>query len=281
MTSEMTMSVMDEINKSGVLMISPTVSTNQLTGIDDNFIRVMSPIRNMTTSIAAFAADRLQLKTVGIIYDLSNLAYSEDSHKDFRSEFTKRGGTISTVQTYTSSAKVSFYDMAQSIVSASVDGVFITASALDTAMICQQFRKLGSDIALLSSGWAMTNDFIQHGGSAAEGVYFSHGLDKNSRRDAYISFNDRFFRRFGKDPDFAAMFGYEAANVIVTGLSENRPPESLKETILRIKHFKGLQEDFVIDSYGDAHRSMYLISVVNGEYKVIGSVDSSDGMSEN
>ncbi|MEW5815083.1 MAG: ABC transporter substrate-binding protein [Spirochaetota bacterium] len=48
MTSVMTMSVIPFINKSEILMISPTTSTNELTNIDDYFFRTLPANKDET-----------------------------------------------------------------------------------------------------------------------------------------------------------------------------------------------------------------------------------------
>ena len=47
---------------------------------------------------------------------------------------------------------------------------------------------------------------------------------------------------------------------------EQKPGESLKQTVLRLKSFEGLQEGFSFDAFGDVQSPTYLTEVHDGEY---------------
>ncbi len=58
-------------------MISPTTSTNKLTGLDDYFFRVMPPNRAETDHLAHHAYEKMDLRKIAGVYDLSNPAFTE------------------------------------------------------------------------------------------------------------------------------------------------------------------------------------------------------------
>jgi branched-chain amino acid transport system substrate-binding protein len=86
---------------------------------------------------------------------------------------------------------------------------------------------------------------------------------------AYAEDKERFVARFGAEPSFAAIFGYEAARVLFEALSKSSDPRTLKETILKQKKFQGVQGDFEMDEYGDARRGFFLITVLQGGFKTM------------
>jgi len=268
MTSAMSIAAYSLINREKVLMISPTVSTNKLTGIDDYFIRVTPPNRSETEHLVRFAYDRMGLRKMSVVYDVSNRAYSKGYFKNFSAEFEKSGGKIALAVPFKSGPDVHFDDLVHTLLQAKPDGLLIVAGALDTAMICQHIRMAGSKAPLISSGWAMTDDLLRHGGHAVEGILFSHLINTGSTRPSYLKFKADFRRRFGREPDFGAINAYDAAQVLFKALKKNgSSADSLKSNILKQKIFHGLQGDLHIDKYGDPQRKRFLITVKKGHFE--------------
>ena len=267
MTSAMSMAVLPFINKEEILMISPTTSTNKLTGIDDYFIRMMPPNKSETDHLARHGFKVMGLKKMAAIYDLSNRAYGEGFLNNFRDGFQDLGGKIIHVETFTSGKDMDFVKSADSMLKSDPDGVLIVTGCLDAAMICQRIRKAGSKVPILSCGWAMTADLIHDGGPTVEGVIFSQLFNRESRQKTYLEFRKRFEERFGEAPNFAAAHGYEAALALFKALSKNADPKELKATILQQDTFEGVQEDFKVDKYGDPQRKRFLVTVKNGQFQ--------------
>ncbi|MCX5817705.1 MAG: ABC transporter substrate-binding protein [Proteobacteria bacterium] len=270
MISAMSEVVLPLINEKKVLMISPTTSMNKLAGIDDYFLRVMNPSIHLTNLKADYAYRNLKLRRMAAVYDLSNRAYSEDYATNFKSEFERLGGKIITVDTFKAGYDVSFKDLAKNILRARPDGLLIAAGAVDTAMICQHIRMTGSKIPILISGWAQTPDLLRHGGPAVEGIIATEYVDYDSTAKSYVEFRERYRARFGDvEPTFAVVMGYEAVMVVKDALSRNPDPKQLKETILKQKIFNGLQGAFEIDSYGDAKRTAYIVTVRKNRFTIV------------
>lgn len=266
MTSVMSMAAQPLINEKKMLMISPTTSTARLNGLDDYFIRVVQTIGVNAGILAEHVYTVSGVRNVGVIYDLSNRAFTEDYVSGFRSRFEDLGGRISAVETFQSGPGAAFPELVQKTLSSGAEGLVIAASAVDAAMICQQMRKTGSGLPVFLSGWAMTQDFLQHGGTAVAGASFIEFFDRESTLPSYLDFKNRFIERFGEEPSFAAVFGYEAAQVLFAALARNEDVGALRETILRQKTFRGVQGDFEIDAYGDAKRTHVPITVKDGRF---------------
>ncbi len=270
MTSDMSETVLPLINARKVLMISPTSSANNLTGIDDYFLRVVNPSILLTDLEANHAFKVANLRRVAAIYDLSNRIYSQEYVANFKLVFERLGGEIVSTDTFTAGPDVSFKNLAEVVLRAKPDGLLIAAGAIDTAMICQHVRMSGSKIPILMSGWAQTPDLLRHGGPAVEGVIGTMYRDLDSVAKPFAAFKDKFQARFGSEgPTFAALFGYEAVMVLKDALSRNPDPQQLKETILKLKTFQGLDGPFEIDAFGDAKRSAYVITVSHNRFKIV------------
>ena len=147
--------------------------------------------------------------------------------------------------------------------------MLIAANALDTAMICQRIKAINPNLPILSSAWAMTNEFIYNAGNTAKDVVFAWFFDWDSNQETYVKFKNSFISRFGGEPDYAGLFAYETAWLLFTVLSKNSDPRMLRETILKTRTFRGTQGDYEIDEFGDARRRVFLVTVDNGRFKTL------------
>ena len=176
------------------------------------------------------------------------------------------GGKIVGVEHFTSGVPESFFIIVKELLSNDPDCFFIITGALDAALICQQIRKISSDITIVSSSWAMTPDFIMNGGPAVEGVIFSQPLNIQKQSEAYQRFKKKYISRFGNKPSFAGISAYDAARVIIDALYVDDSPEKLKYTIIKNNVYKGIQGDLEIDRFGDAIGKRGIYTVVEGEF---------------
>jgi branched-chain amino acid transport system substrate-binding protein len=226
----------------------------------------MSPNKAETDHLAHYTFSVMGLRKIVCVYDLSNLAFTEGWYRNFKSEFKNMGGKLTFTATFTSGEEVSYLEMVKNLLNSDLDGLIIIAGALDTAIICQQVRKLGIDVPIVSSGWAFTSDLNQHGGSAVEGLIFSQRYDPKNKSEDYLKFKEQFRERFGNDPNFAAEYSYETARILFEALSKSSDTVAELKSAIINHTFRGLQEDIRIDQYGDTKRKRSLITVKDGQF---------------
>jgi len=268
MTSAMAMQVVPYGNQNHIVILGGTVTTNELTGKDDYFFRVLSPTREFASSNAIYLLKRGH-KRFAVAYDLRNRAYTESWLNDYEDAVKSGGGKIIRKVTFVSSNNVPFGDIADKLLAAKPDCIVFVSNSVDAANLVQQTRKRDARIALATSEWAGTERFIQLAGRAAEGVVLGQYLDRYSTQPAFVEFRNRYVKRFSEEPGYPAMVSYNAANALFNALAQQRDGEDLKQTLLRIKTFSGLQEPTVFDQYGDAKSRPYLVSVEDGKFVVI------------
>ncbi len=269
MTSTISMAALPLINREKVLMISPTASSSRLAGKDDWFLRVCGDVGQTGRRLAEHAFREARMRRMSAVYDFNNLAYTEAYVEAFRSRFEELGGRMILTQGYAAGTEPRFDKVAERVTASPCQGVLIAASAMDTAMICQQVNKKAPDLPIFSSAWGMTEEFIYNAGGAAEGVVFTWFFDWDSKEEAYVEFKRRFTSRFSRAPDYAALFGYEAACLLFDALSKNPDPRALRQGILGRKGFNGLQGRFEVDQYGDARRPVFVIMVSDARFRTV------------
>ena len=247
-------------NEAGMLLMSPTVATDDLSHQDDYFFRISSSAREYATKVAIY---QRHLRRVAAAYDLSNQSYTISWLHGFRDTLTKNGGAVIQVLGFKSAGDTPFLPIARDLLATQPDEVLIVANAVDTAMLCQQVRKLNVHVPIVIAEWGATEQLIELGGKAVEGVIMTQFFDRNSIVPRYRAFRQRYRDRFDQEPGFAGTAGFDAANVVMDALAQRRSGQSLKEVVQAVRRFEGVQHLVYFDEYGDTKRETF-ISVVRG-----------------
>ena len=268
MTSSMAAVIQPLINSAQVVTVSPTTKSDQFSGQDDFFLRVTAPLSRNAEKIASHAVKELNLKRFAVISDDSNREFSETWLDYFKKSLSAVGGQVVSVETFTSGPNVHFLPIVERILQSEPDAVLFINNAIDTALLAQQIRKLESNVPLFSSEWAFTTDLLSFGGRAVNGMISFHSFNANSQDAGYLSFAEGFAKRFGYAPSFATVLAHDAASYLFAGLEKNPSPRGLKESMLKLGSFSGLQSNVVVDTFGDVERELFLTVIENGQFKV-------------
>ena len=251
MASNTGMAVVPYLNAAHIPAVGPTVTTTELSGLDDYFFRVCTTSRAHAEKSAAYQLRSNSMHRISITYDDNNRALSRTWIDHFNKVFTAGGGKILKVVQFNTGENPSFSKIADELTAPGPDGILIIANSTDSAMLCQQIRKVDALIKITSSHWAGSQRFLEMGGNAVEGVTLPVAFDRNSRAPRYQAFKKAYTERYLREPGFAGAYAYDAAQVILTALQKRKPEQSVKEAILSLDQVSGLQFDIRFDAYGD------------------------------
>lgn len=266
MTSAVALATLPLADDAKVVMISPTVSSETLSGMDDHFFRVASSTRHFARQSAEYYARTMKLKRVRPVSDLRNHAYTESWLRDFAEAFRDTGGNLLEPVGFTSGDGLQFSELAGLALRDQPDGIVILGNSVDTAMLCQSIRRINPSIPIATSEWAATERLIELGGQAVEGIVIAQLMDRNSTEPAFVAFQSAYVARFGQTPGFAGMYGFDAANVVFAALETKESKQTLKQALLARKTFSGTQKTIVFDAYGDTQGGTQLYTVKNGAF---------------
>lgn len=266
MTSSMAMAVLPVVENSGAILVSPTVTTTELTGKDDRFLRIIDDTQVYAIKSAAYHYNQRGHRSAAVLYDESNLSYSGTWLKFYVAEFQRLGGRVLSTRPFSSGAGNSFSGMAREALAARPDVIVIVANSVDAAMICQQVRKVKPTQPVGMAEWASTERFIELAGRAAEGVVTAKYINHSDNSPRYLAFESAYRKRFSQSPGFAGLAGYDAAQVVLDAYARRKGRTTMKETILGIGTFQGAQRPVRIDRLGDATRASFLTEVRDGSY---------------
>ena len=272
--SSLSVKIVPLMNEENVLMISAGSTTVELTGLDDNFIRLMIPDDKRAPLMADMVYNRLNIREIAVVYDLSNKNYTSPLSHHFKNRFEQKGGKISAMLTFNSREGFSASDIVKGIMDSNAEGVLLITNAIDGAIISQHLRKNDSKIKITASAWTFPEpDFIRNGGHAVEGVTCLVEFNKESSNKEFLQFKEQYKSKFTEEISITAQIAFEAMKVLFSGLSKTDESAKLKEAILKQSVFQGLNDDIIIDKYGDPVRPLYIQKIEDSKIRDIGKFE--------
>lgn len=267
-TSSQTMAGLKVTDPRGIVMISPTASTDALSGNDDFFFRVV----DVSVSRAAVLGRHILVDrgcaTMAIVYDTVNKAFTSSFSDALRSDFEAAGGRVVEIIPFESSASPDLLAITAKLANAAPDAICIVASDINTALVSQRIRLAGLEAPLFTSSLAFTPHLISHGGSAVEGISTVQSLWVSDDNPEYRPFLKRYRESYGEAAAFGAIFGYEAAMILFEALVQTRGTggEPLKKALLDMEARRVLTEPISFDKFGDVSRPYSLLKVKGGKF---------------
>ena len=258
-TSSMAVAALPSIEKAKVVMVSPTVTAMQLVGKDDYLFRINATTRDYARMYADFHYRHTGLRRVAIAMDVGNRAFTQSWLDEFRPAFSALGGAVTTVVAFESSTNVAFSEIMKKLLSSRPDGLLFIAGTVDVVRLAQQAKRQSSGLPLIAVEWAASEKLSELGGAAVEGLHVVESYDRNDRSPRYSAFATAYRKRFQQEPGYTSVNAYDAATVILEALARRSPGQSLKDALVALGPFDGLQQPIRFDRYGDTTRQGYFM----------------------
>ncbi len=269
MTSAMALASADLVNNTDLVLMAATVTTNALTGLDDQFLRTLAPVKSHASVTARYVYNHHHPATAKALIDLDNEAYTRDWLEDYREAYEKNGGTFLGMETFRSGNNVDFVALADKLLQDSPELVVLVMNSVDAALMAKAIHTRIPDALISAAEWAGTERLIELGGSYVEGLYVAQYHDRASTDERYLKFREAYFRRFGQEPGFPSIATYNSTNIVLQALRNKSEAQTLKKTILDIGEFQGVQGKIVFDAYGDVKSKTYVTRVIDGKFVVL------------
>lgn len=266
MFSQMAETTVKTVTGRDVLIVTPTMSTDYLTGRDDNIVRTCSTTARQGVLLAEHAKSR-GFKRISTVYDLSNQKYTELLYMAFSAKAKSLGIMTPQILTIDRTKHPKMLPLAERIAAAKTDAVLTCLSAVDAANLAQQLRKIGSKQALLGVSWSQTDDLLLHGGRAIEGMVLISTREYGAENAELKALHKAYSDRYKKTPSFVASKGYDAVTMLVLGLrkADSLTPDAVKQAMLD-NGFQGTEGWRELDEFGDALTGYHLVTVRDGQY---------------
>jgi branched-chain amino acid transport system substrate-binding protein len=272
MTSEMTKAVLEQNNQAGLLTISPTASSSEFSGLDDYFLRVLPDTASMGRALADYIYTHSAVDRVLLVYDLSNLSYTQSLSEAFQRQFSHLGGDADQSISFTSNES-DLKGIAFAIRAAQPQAVVLLTSAFDGALLLQYVRPALPNTRFFGASWSVTNELIAKGGRHVDGVELISVYDPNYASASYQAFLQAYQQQYSRRPSLAASHAYETVLVLAEALQQtDGQAQGLKTAVLEIQNFPGLQGEISFDPYGDVSRPLFMTRVIDGQFVVVATL---------
>ncbi|MCG8619085.1 MAG: ABC transporter substrate-binding protein [Desulfobacterales bacterium] len=265
--SQMASGVLNRIEETPVVVISPTISADAYKDRDDFFFRLMPVASQEAKTMASVIMQDGHLRTA-VVYDAANKAYTEPVFTLFQTTYKQNGGSVVYTNNLKEDGEKQFGSIAEEILSSGAQALYMVSSGIDAAALAQQIRKRTSKIDFYGAYWVKTGNIIQRGGRSVEGLTIAAPFERREKSTAYKAFADRHRDMFNTDPGFVAVYAYDATQVLLQAIEKSgaTSPEAIKQAILNRNTFSGLEEPFEINAYGDTLRSTMIMTIRNGRF---------------
>lgn len=269
-TSGMVTRTIEYINSQDMLVLGPTASVDTLEGKDDHYIRFIGSALDEAVALSDSAV-KLDHKSFAVVYDMTNVGFADKLAQDFKDEIeSKLGGTARLLAI--DPQKVETLEVALSRVrELNPQAVLIVANAKTSVTLAEKIKALNPEMQLYSSMWSDTSELIKLGSEAVEGMVVVNWNAAKGDTEAYKHFYKTYVDRYGESPDFSAVYSYDAMKALIQAMTETKSedPSVIKDKLLEISRYEGLQGPYAIDAYGDVSRAYHTFRIIDGQLKAI------------
>ncbi len=264
-TSGMAAVIVPITGEAGIFQISPTITSMDFYGKDDNLFRINRTTRDNAREYAQVMIKRGQ-RNIAVAYDTRNRNFTESWLKEFKAAVQEAGAQLATAVPYESQPDADFAQVLRDMLKSQPDSLFFISGALDVARLAQQARKQALQLPIGASEWAATEQLVQLGGEVVEGLLILQNYDHNNTSPRFKEFAEAYFKRFNANPGYSSVSAHDAATVLLTALKKRNKGESIKAATLRSNPYEGLQQTISFDANGDTPRKVFFTEIRNGRY---------------
>ncbi|TWH45421.1 ABC transporter substrate-binding protein [Sporomusa sp. KB1] len=246
--------------------VNPRVTLNDQTGkVKDYTFRACFIDSFQGTVGANFALNSLKAKRTAIMTDNSS-DYSKGLAQIFKSTFTAGGGQILAEEAYLQKDQ-DFKSILTTIKAQNPDLIYIPGYYEDVGKIVKQARELGITVPVLGADAWDSPKLVEIGGpTALNNTYFTNFYsveDKNPTSNAFV---EAYKQEYGQTPDSMAAMGYDAAYLLVDGITRanSTDPNKIREALAATQTFKSVSGDMSLNATHDAVRGVVIIEMKDG-----------------
>ncbi|HKI86781.1 MAG TPA: ABC transporter substrate-binding protein [Thermoanaerobaculia bacterium] len=247
------------------VLLSPSASSPELTGISQYFFRVFPSDFLEGTKMGSFAEQKLGLKTVVILAQKE--PYAKGIQGVFKSEFERNGGKVLDVIEFPPNTE-DFSGLIGRVQSLKPDGVYLAAYAEAIVQMIKGLREAHYPGVILTTAAFATPEAIAQAGKAAEGVYLTQAVfDPKSKEPIVHDFVTSYEKKYGSEPDLYAAHGFDAMRVLVEALKEADSTQAIDfwKGMRAIRAFPGVTGNIQFDEKGDVQKYPRVYAVFHGK----------------
>ena len=264
----------------GCLMISPWstnlgTTRNSITGaFKKNVFRACFTQASEAPALANFAFHDLHASKAAILYDMSSESPNSVAHQ-FQKAFTKDGGSVIAMQTYTTGDR-DFSAQLTKIKDSEPDLIFLPAYYNDVPLIGEQARRLGIKAPFLGyNAWSTPEIITLDTQHYLEGSCFSNHFSTQSTLPTAKKFITAYQKKYGQLPDDIAALTYDSMALAAAAITQagvlNRT--AVCNAMASLGKFNGVTGSFNYkEGSHDPMKDIVMLTIKNGAFNAIATL---------
>jgi branched-chain amino acid transport system substrate-binding protein len=242
--------VADEFDR---VLVSPSASTPQLSGISKNFYRVFPSDAREGATMGNFATQKLKAEKVVIL--AKEDAYAKGIQAVFKTEFERYGGEVLDLIEFPSLGS-DLSGLVERVMTLRPDAVYLAAYAPDLAQMIRYLREQGYKGTIFTTSAFAAPEIIAQVGRPAEGVFLTQAVfDIESEDPTIRTFIEGYRAKYNLEPDLYAAHGYDSLLVLAEALKKGgRTSSEFWKGIRSIRDFSGATGTVQFDERGDVQK---------------------------
>ena len=268
-TSAPTESIADLAKEEGMPLLTPTGTQFGLTEGRENVFRVCFTDPFQGEILAQYSSETLEAKKVAILKNSAS-DYSDGIAKAYAEKSKELGVEIVAEESY-KDGDTDFRSQLTKIASAKPEVVLVPDYYNVIALIAQQAREAGIDATLIGGdGWDGVVEQLDASSYAdVENAAFSNHYSLDDDNEKVQNFIKAYKDKYGENPSSFAALGYDAAYLYKEAIEKAGKTD--KEAIVKAMQdidFAGVTGNLKFDENNNPVKSVSVIKIVNGEYKL-------------
>ena len=253
-------------------MVTPASTNPRVTEAGNCIFRVCFTDPFQGDVLATFAYRRLGLRRAALLVD-NSAPYALGLAEAFQRTFLTLGGAIVVRQQYTAGEK-DFRGQLTTIRSAAPDLLFLPSYYVDAGLVAKQARELGLTLPLLGGDGYEAPQFLEIGGAALNGTYYSTHYSAENKDPAVQAFIARFRQRHGLLPNGLAALTYDAVRLVADAITRAHSTEhaAIRTALAATRDFPSVTGRTTINPQRDAVKEAVIMAVREGRIVFVETV---------
>ncbi len=252
-TSVEAMEMVTAADKAERVLLSPSASSPELTGISRNFYRIFPSDFAAATKMAQFASQELEASRVVVITEVQS--YAKGIHGVFQPAFEGYGGEVLEVIEVPPGTS-DLGGLMDRVMTLKPEAVYLAGFEQGIGSMIQELRRLDYQGKILTTSAFALPSAIARVGQDAAGVILTQSVFELDSDHAHVQkFVKSYEEKYGESPDIYAAHGYDAMKVVAAALT-GRPalPGEVIKGLRDVKDFPGVTGSIQFDERGDVRK---------------------------
>lgn len=264
--SGVSMAAAPNYEKNKVIEISPSASHPDYSSIGEYIFRNNTVIEHEAKASLDIAVNDFGKKNIGIISIKTDWGVS--TSQIVKDLVDQMGDDVKVVAHEEVIEGSDDYSPAIAKLNAAGADVVITVGMYNLlAPVARQYKQINPDINIVGFSNAYSEQLIQLGGPAVEGVAFPVIFFAQSEDKQIQDFVNTYEKEFGDKPSALTAQAYDSAGILFTAIQNvgYEDKEALKDEIYKL-NYPGVTGDTAFDSNGDVEKQFTKVIIENGEF---------------